>query len=468
MNKRAFLPRLTILLVLITFPLFAQSFIPLNVDFAVFRGKDNQPYVEIYLTFLQDRLEFKTVEEGLHADFQVEVVVSDGNTEIDSREQTFVNTVAGEDDIEQGNYLHSVFPFLLAEGEYDFSVSVSDLNSGVKGNFTIENVQVNAFDDLLAISEIQLASAISRSEEQGDLVKNGLKIVPNPSGVFSILAPMVYYYAEIYQLEYDPQATGNYSVAVKVLGRNGEVVRQLSNYTRAKPGSSAVVVGGQNLVTLPNGAYFLEMTVTDENTGFVAQNRKRFAMFKPQKPDSVDQLKQSDVLASILAQKPEEELDLEFEQVIYLATSAEKSIYSELDKEGKARFLYEFWKRRDTTPETPVNEYRNAYFQLLTLVNERFSTQFKDGWKSDRGRIVLTYGLPTEVERFPSSMGNKPYERWTYNELEGGSVFIFGDLQGFGDYDLLHSTYSRELSQSDWERRILKQDRNNQVLQTDN
>ena len=458
------------ILVLLTFlqiPVWAQSFIPLNVDYAVFRGKEDRAYVEIYLTFLQDRLSFKPFENGLQADFHVEVQVLDENTIIEKRTQTFSNTVSGKYDLKPGNYLHSVFPFQLNPAEYEFSLSLTDLNSGITGEYTLERAVVTQFDDFMAISDIQLAAAISKSEESGDLIKNGLKVLPNPSGVFSILAPMVYYYAEIYQMDYDPQNESHYRVTVDVMDQNGESVRQLSDASRVKPGNSAVVVGGQNLVTLPNGAYFLRIKVTDEVNGFTAESRKRFAMFKPQKRDSLAQNPPNNLLSLALAKKPEEELDLEFEQARYLASREEKSVFSQLDKEGKMRFLHEFWKRRDEHPDTPANEFRNTYFQRLALVNERFSSQFKPGWKSDRGRIILVYGLPSEIERYPSSMGNKPYEKWQYDELEGGSFFIFGDLQGFGDYNLLHSTYSRELSQPDWERLVLKQNRNNEVLQTD-
>ena len=456
------------LLILFHLPLWAQSFIPLNVDYATFRGSNNRTYVEVYLTFLQDRLQFVSVGDSLQAEFQVEVIVREANTVIERRTQTFRNAVGSKEDLEPGNYLHSVYPFQLNPAEYDFSLSLTDIHSGTKGEYTIEGALVSEFDEFLAISDIQLASAISRSEETGELIKNGLKVVPNPSGVFSILAPMVYYYAEVYQMDYDPLNKTNYRVQIEILGQDNEAIRQLSDVSRLKPGTSAVIVGGQNLVTLPNGAYFLQIKITDESTGFTTENRKRFAMFKPQKRDSLQRDSQQELLASVLAQKPEEELDLEFKQAIYLASSEEKTVFEQLDKQGKARFLHDFWRRRDNVPDTPVNEFRNTYFQLLVLVNERFSSQVKPGWKSDRGRVILSYGLPSEIERFPSSMGNKPYETWRYDELEGGSVFVFGDLQGFGDFELLHSTYSRELNQPDWERLILKQDRDNLDFQTDN
>jgi len=74
--------------------------------------------------------------------------------------------------------------------------------------------------------------------------------------------------------------------------------------------------------------------------------------------------------------------------------------------------------------------------------------------KSDRGRIFIIYGEPSEIERYPNQVDTKPYEIWYYNELEGGVVFVFGDLTGFSDYTLLHSTLRGELRDDNWLRRI--------------
>ena len=48
----------------------------------------------------------------------------------------------------------------------------------------------------------------------------------------------------------------------------------------------------------------------------------------------------------------------------------------------------------------------------------------------------------------------RPYEIWTYNNLEGGVIFIFADLQGFGEFEMIHSTYSKEIHNPGWERLV--------------
>jgi hypothetical protein len=80
----------------------------------------------------------------------------------------------------------------------------------------------------------------------------------------------------------------------------------------------------------------------------------------------------------------------------------------------------------------------------------------KEGWSTDRGRILLTYGKPNEIDRYYMEIDKKPHEIWHYHELEGGSIFVFADITGFGEFDLIHSTYSRELSQPGWQRLVQK------------
>jgi len=64
------------------------------------------------------------------------------------------------------------------------------------------------------------------------------------------------------------------------------------------------------------------------------------------------------------------------------------------------------------------------------------------------------YGVPSEIERFPSDLENKPYQIWYYNEIEGGVKFYFVDKTGFGSYELVHSTARNELQDINWQRWI--------------
>jgi hypothetical protein len=90
----------------------------------------------------------------------------------------------------------------------------------------------------------------------------------------------------------------------------------------------------------------------------------------------------------------------------------------------------------------------------MKLANASYSNYFKEGWQTDRGRVLLMYGRPDEIERNPSVLDVNPYEIWYYYSLEGGCEFVFGDLSGHGEYELLHSTYRNEIQDINWRSRL--------------
>ena len=103
---------------------------------------------------------------------------------------------------------------------------------------------------------------------------------------------------------------------------------------------------------------------------------------------------------------------------------------------------------------TRINEFKVQYFENLQYANATFSSAFKEGWRTDQGRVLLIYGKPDEIERNPSTLGTVPYEIWNYYSLEGGSEFIFADLTGHGNLELLHSNYRNEIKDPNWRQRI--------------
>jgi GWxTD domain-containing protein len=116
--------------------------------------------------------------------------------------------------------------------------------------------------------------------------------------------------------------------------------------------------------------------------------------------------------------------------------------------------MFKFWNSRDNDLSTPKNEYFIEYSRRIEISNQRFAALGKQGWKTDRGRIYLKYGEPSEIERFPNQTDTKPYEIWHYNEIEGGIIFVFADLTSFSDYLLVHSTARGELRDDNWYSRI--------------
>lgn len=78
----------------------------------------------------------------------------------------------------------------------------------------------------------------------------------------------------------------------------------------------------------------------------------------------------------------------------------------------------------------------------------------REGYQTDRGRVYLIYGEPDQRDFFSSERSTKPYEVWFYNSIENGVYFYFGDVTGFGNFELLHSTKRGEVRDDTWQRRL--------------
>jgi GWxTD domain-containing protein len=126
-------------------------------------------------------------------------------------------------------------------------------------------------------------------------------------------------------------------------------------------------------------------------------------------------------------------INLAIDQLQYVAEKEEIEEIKKAPAGEKQQRFFEFWKKRDPTPNTDYNELMEEYFQRVDYANRNFS-HYQDGWKTDRGMVYITFGAPNNIERHPFDVDSKPYEVWTYYEIN--REFVFVDASGFGDYRL--------------------------------
>jgi GWxTD domain-containing protein len=144
------------------------------------------------------------------------------------------------------------------------------------------------------------------------------------------------------------------------------------------------------------------------------------------------------------------------EDVVYIISPEERSAFKQLSNdEERDNFIEAFWQRRDPTPDTPENEFKEDHYRRIAYANEHFAAGIP-GWKSDRGRMYIMYGPPDEIESHPSGgsyerpfdegggeTSTYPFEDWRYRYIEGiGEQVIieFVDTCMCGEY---HMTIDR-------------------------
>jgi GWxTD domain-containing protein len=120
------------------------------------------------------------------------------------------------------------------------------------------------------------------------------------------------------------------------------------------------------------------------------------------------------------------------EDVGYIITDEERQAFKRLATDDERQsFIENFWLRRDPTPDSAENEYKEEHYRRIAYANERYASGIP-GWKTDRGRIYITFGPPAEIESHPSggsyerpieegggTTSTFPFEIWRYRYLEG-------------------------------------------------
>jgi GWxTD domain-containing protein len=76
------------------------------------------------------------------------------------------------------------------------------------------------------------------------------------------------------------------------------------------------------------------------------------------------------------------------EDVRWIITDEERSAFMQLSNdEERDQFIEAFWQRRDPTPDTEENEFKEEHYRRIAYANEHYAAGIP-GWKSDRGRTV--------------------------------------------------------------------------------
>jgi GWxTD domain-containing protein len=144
------------------------------------------------------------------------------------------------------------------------------------------------------------------------------------------------------------------------------------------------------------------------------------------------------------------------EDVRWIITDEEQKAFKMLSNdEERDQFIEAFWQRRDPTPDTEENEFKEEHYRRIAYANEHFAAGIP-GWKTDRGRIYIMYGPPDEIDGNPAggtydrpmeegggTTSTFPFEDWRYRYLEGiGQEVIieFVDKCMCGDF---HMTIDR-------------------------
>ena len=161
------------------------------------------------------------------------------------------------------------------------------------------------------------------------------------------------------------------------------------------------------------------------------------------------------LFASCRLNQLEKKLDSESKEFLskvrYIITSKEHKIFFELPPSERKKFIEEFWKRRDPTPDTEENEFKDSYLNRIKKAHKLFEKGQKGSF-NDRSMIYVLFGPPDDIHQPQIFMRRTGYDQevWFYSRLIDKYTNLrinFVDRLGTGNFELERSSYTYSIIQ---------------------
>ncbi len=295
----------------------------------------------------------------------------------------------------------------LSPGYYKLKILLWDRYALSKVNF-VKKILVRKIDTSFGISDLMIfKEKISK--------KGRTEIVPNVENIVSTDADSLNIFYYLYS-----DKPRNVLINYRLYSFNTDEAFIVNESVPLKKGKNKISYT-MKPVNFKLGRYNIRVAVTDdESNEKLAIAKNIFARIKYFPPSITD-------------------LDLAIEEMEYIAPpDVIEDMLATKNYSERLKKFEDFWKAKDPSPGTPINEVLYEYYRRVEYANKHFKHYFP-GWKTDMGRVYITLGPPHQVERHPLELDSKPYEIWYYYDIN--KEFVFVDDTGFGDYRLITPLY---------------------------
>lgn len=344
----------------------------------------------------------------------------------------------------------------IEPGDYSVEVELRDLHDISRARaLPAQSVKALSMEGVV-VSDIYLLDDLKPAlDSENELVKNGLAITPNPHAFFVTDHKSLSFYAEVYGLEQDYRDDD--LMLMYQIRKPGftEPVEGFVSFSKQKGSDVNFATGMFPLKELPSGNYELVVEARSKSNELIALNSVAFQRSNKLSVSELANLRYLDVTSTFVNDISHEELPYYLRSLKPQATTIEQRAIDDLiatnDLVLMQKFFYNFWLARD--PVQPGKIWNN-YLRLVQHVNREYVTINREGFETDRGRVYLQYGPPSDIHESRFEAGSKPYEIWQYdiirnNETNVSFVFYNDDLVS-NEYRLLHSTATGEIRNEHW------------------
>ncbi len=464
-----------------TIHLVGAKSVSFTLDIARFRTIDGKSYIEAGFAFDCSTLRYKRNSEGkFQASVRVLMQITRKNDSAVVWQDLFNWLSLPLIDTTPQN-THMISTELrrvpLPAGNYWLSMSVIDnynntdsthiqlnKNQRIRG-FQITPPSKDTISDVSTIfSDIIFIRKIQKATTQNIFVKHNFEIIPYVCENTFIDQDSLRFYVELYHSTRFSDSL--YRLKAQILdGISSRPIDFMEfNFPVRKASAFDAFNGYFNIQSLTSNTYLLKLELTNKAGKLLAFCIKKFYVIRSQPINETPAL-----LATLnrateyekLYNYPENKLNQYLPALHYIATPNERSFLKALATyTEKKNFFVSFWeKRANISAGEPPEKKWQEYLARIEYANQQYRSALRNGWETDRGRVLLTFGVPNDIQNYQGERDKYPYQIWSYNKIgvQSNVIFVFYDRDlATNEYPLLHSNKYGEYNNPQWRALLLK------------
>jgi GWxTD domain-containing protein len=383
---------------------------------AFFGQQPGETRLDVFVQVGYDNLSFVKTGDTYAASYEMTIRIDD-STGTQVLEKLWTEKVAGltfDQSVSSSGYSLQQRSFPVTPGRYTVSVSVRDMESKAEKKTSYRCVVPDFSTSLVSLSDLMVVSRIT--------VRDGKKsLLPNVSPNVGNLPDAFYVFFEVF----NRAGADSLRFEARVLDAKQEVVVRTDTTEFVRTGRNETFMRISNSA-MPLGDYLLSVRAVPASVPKDAKNGDK---------EFIASRARTIIVRWKGLPRAAKDIDLAIEQLEYIAKDNEMTeLKSGATLAEKQQKFLEFWKKRSPNPNAARNEKMALYYARIDYANKHF-TRYREGWRTDMGLVFILLGPPSNVERYPFQIDEKPEEVWQYYDLN--YQFVFRDENGFGDYRLL-------------------------------
>ncbi len=414
--------------------------------------------VETYIKIPSSSVKYKAVEGGFQAEINASYFFED----------TESNTV------HCGNKLKIVSPIekvasvskdilfkdqcLISTGNFNLFIELQDAVKMDEKVTSAIPVQIKSFSNEENFSDFLFIHKLEQANAEHMFFKAGYNmtpIIPNGDYFFDDHIQEFTSYFELYNIAQD----GNkYYLDINILNLEDRSPVEGLNYKKVvKPGVNNSIAHTFDISQLESGNFLYSVLLKNKQNEVLGGKEELFQNFNSNRIKKYDMA--DFTTEKYMIKKYRLDSVVILNQYLYAMgyskNANEALIYTNAvgneDLQQKQNIFFAYWNETNASnPEKPFMDFKI----LFDYANSKFGNQVLAGYKSDRGRILIKYGMPDDVEANEWDTETHPYQIWQYYEFKNqrNIIFVFYDPGSGGSYSLAHSNALSEKTLPEWQK----------------